>query len=160
MIVKWLRESVVASWLLLLIRLYAGYEWLTSGWGKVTGGFDAAGFLTSAMEKSTGDHPAVQGWWASFLEHFAVPNVGLFNVLVPYGEVLVGLGLILGTFTWAAAFFGMVMNFAFLFSGTVSTNPQLLLLEIFIVVAGANAGRIGLDYFIMPYFRKNAVRRR
>ncbi|MBW4839147.1 MAG: DoxX family protein [Paenibacillaceae bacterium] len=160
MIVKWLRESTIASVLLLLVRLYVGYEWLTSGWGKVTGGFDAAGFLTGALAKSGGEHPAVSSWWASFLEHFAVPNVGLFNILVPYGEVLVGLGLILGTFTWLAAFFGMVMNFAFLFSGTVSSNPLLLLLQIFIVVAGSNAGRIGLDYFIQPYFRKNFGRRR
>ncbi|MCH1642657.1 DoxX family protein [Paenibacillus timonensis] len=160
MIVKWLRESTVASWLLLLIRLYVGYEWLTSGWGKVTGGFDAAGYLSGALAKSGGEHPAVQSWWASFLELFALPNVGLFNILVPYGEVLVGLGLILGGFTWLAAFFGMVMNFAFLFSGTVSTNPQLLLLEIFIVVAGSNAGRIGLDAFIQPYFRKTFGRRR
>lgn len=160
MIVRWLRESAVASWLLLLIRLYVGYKWLTSGWGKVTGGFDAAGFLAGALEKSSGENPTVQSWWATFLEHFALPNVGLFNVLVPYGEMLVGLGLIFGAFTWLAAFFGMVMNFAFLFSGTVSTNPLLLLLEIFIVVAGSNAGRIGLDYFIMPYFRKTFGRRR
>ncbi|MCM3703039.1 DoxX family protein [Paenibacillus macerans] len=159
MIVSWLRGSVSASWLLLLIRLYVGYQWLTSGWGKVTGGFDAAGFLNGAIEKSTGEHPAVQGWWAAFLEHFALPNVGLFNVLIPYGEMLVGIGLILGTFTWAAAFFGMVMNFAFLFSGTVSTNPLLLLLEIFIVVAGANAGRIGLDRYILPFFRRSFGRR-
>ncbi|RRJ63942.1 DoxX family protein [Paenibacillus oralis] len=159
MIVSWLRDSVSASWLLLLIRLYVGYQWLTSGWGKVTGGFDAAGFLNGAIGKSTGEHPAVQGWWASFLEHFALPNVGLFNVLIPYGEVLVGIGLILGTFTWIAAFFGMVMNFAFLFSGTVSTNAQLILLEIFIVVAGANAGRIGLDHYILPYFRRSFGRR-
>lgn len=159
MIVSWLRDSVSASWLLLLIRLYVGYQWLTSGWGKVTGGFDAAGFLNGAIGKSTGEHPAVQGWWASFLEHFALPNVGLFNVLIPYGEMLVGIGLILGTFTWAAAFFGMMMNFAFLFSGTVSTNPLLLLLEIFIVVAGANAGRIGLDRYILPYLRRSFGRR-
>lgn len=154
MIVKWLRESIIASWILTLFRLYVGYEWVTSGWGKITGGFDAGGFLQGALSKATGDHPAVQSWWASFLEAVAIPNVGLFNFLVPWGEILVGLGLIVGLFTWQAAFFGMLMNFAFLFSGTVSINPQLLVLEIFIVVAGANAGRIGLDYFIMPFFRR------
>ncbi|MFD1174771.1 DoxX family protein [Paenibacillus puldeungensis] len=157
MIVKWLRESVVASWLLTAIRLYLGYEWLTSGWGKITGGFDASGFMKGALAQTGGEHPAVQQWWATFLENFALPNVGLFNVLVPWGELLVGAGLILGVFAWAAAFFGMLMNFAFLFSGTVSTNAQMLLLEMFIVVAGANAGRIGLDYFISPYFRRGSA---
>lgn len=154
MIVKWLRENVVASWLLLVLRLYLGYEWMTAGWGKITGGFDAGGFLTGAIAKAGGDHPAVQGWWAAFLETFAMPNVGLFNFLVPWGEFLVGLGLILGTFTWFAVLMGMVMNFAFLFSGTVSTNALMLALEIFIVVAGTNAGRIGLDRYLIPYLRR------
>nr|WP_270618862.1 DoxX family membrane protein [Paenibacillus macerans] len=77
-----------------------------------------------------------------------------FNVLVPYGEFLVGLGLILGTFTTFAALMGLVMNAAFLFSGTVSTNAQMLLLEVLVVVAAANAGKIGLDYYVLPYLRK------
>lgn len=160
MVVNWLRNSPVAAWLLTLVRIYVGYQWLTSGWGKITGGFDAGGFLRAAIEKSGGEHPAVQGWWASFLESFALPGVGLFNVLVPWGEVLVGLGLVLGLLTWEAALFGMIMNFAFLFSGTVSTNPQLVLLQIFIVVAGYNAGRIGLDHYVTPFLRRRLGRNR
>lgn len=151
---RFLRESAVASYVLLVFRLYLGYAWLTAGWEKIVGGFDASGFLHGALEKTVGEHPAVQGWWAAFLEGFAIPNVGLFNFLVPWGEFLVGLGLILGCLTTAAVFFGMVMNFAFMFSGTTSTNPQMLLLSIFVIVAGANAGKIGLDYYLLPYLRK------
>jgi thiosulfate dehydrogenase (quinone) large subunit len=56
-----------------------GYLWFKAGWGKVTDGFDATGFLQGAIEKATGEHPAVQSWWAAFLEGFALPNVELFN---------------------------------------------------------------------------------
>ncbi|GGN94168.1 DoxX family protein [Saccharibacillus kuerlensis] len=151
---NWLRTNKVAMWLLTVIRVYVGFKWIEGGWGKLTGGgFDATGFLQGAIAQSGGDHPAVQGFWASFLEHFALPNVGLFNFLVPIGEFAVGLGLILGAFTTFAALMGMVMNFAFLFSGTVSTNPHLILAEIFIVVAALNAGKIGLDRWIIPYLR-------
>ncbi|MCJ8014090.1 DoxX family protein [Paenibacillus sp. KQZ6P-2] len=150
---NWLRNNKVAMWLLTVVRIYLGYTWFKGGIGKLTHGFDAGGFLQGAIAKAGGDHPAVQGWWANFLQHFALPNVDLFNVIVPLGETLVGLGLILGTFTTFAALMGMVMNFAFLFSGTVSTNPQMLLLEIFVVAAGVNAGRIGLDHWVMPYLR-------
>ena len=59
--------------------------------------------------KSTGDHPAVQGWYAAFLKGFALPNVELFNFLIAWGEVGVGLGLILGTFTTIALFAGSVL---------------------------------------------------
>lgn len=150
---NWLRTNKVAMWLLTVLRVYIGYKWITGGWGKLTGGFDASGFLQGALAQASGDHPAVQPLWANFLEHFAIPNVGLFNVLVPIGEFAVGLGLILGTFTTFAALMGMVMNFAFLFSGTVSTNPYLILAEIFIVVAALNAGKIGLDRWVIPYLR-------
>ncbi|CAM3364886.1 MULTISPECIES: DoxX family protein [Saccharibacillus] len=151
---NWLRTNKVAMWLLTVLRVYIGYKWITGGWGKLTGGgFDASGFMQGALAQAGGDHPAVQPLWASFLEHFAIPNVGLFNVLVPIGEFAVGLGLILGTFTTFAALMGMVMNFAFLFSGTVSTNPYLILAEIFIVVAALNAGKIGLDRWVIPYLR-------
>ncbi|MDR0266627.1 DoxX family protein [Paenibacillus sp.] len=150
---NWLRNNKAAMWLLTVVRIYLGYTWFTAGLGKLTGGFDAGGFLQGAIAKAGGDHPTVQGWWAAFLEHAAMTGVKLFNVLIPLGETLVGLGLILGCFTTFAALMAMMMNFAFLFSGTVSTNAQMLLLEIFVVVAAANAGRIGLDRWVMPYLR-------
>jgi thiosulfate dehydrogenase [quinone] large subunit len=154
MFAKWLRENQVAAVLLTVIRLYLGYSWLTAGYHKVVDGFDASGFLQGAVAKSTDDHPAVQSWWATFLEGIAVPNAEIFSFLVAWGELLVGLGLILGCLTTAAAFFGIIMNFAFLFSGTVSTNAQMVLLTIFILVAGYNAGKFGLDRYAAPFLRK------
>ena len=48
------------------------------------------------------------------------------------------------------------MNTAFLLSGTVSTNPNMILLSILILVAGHNAGRVGLDGFVFQkLFHKN-----
>ncbi|WP_075981169.1 DoxX family protein [Bacillus massilinigeriensis] len=160
MFVKFFRENVIASALLLVARLYLGYEWMNAGIHKLTGGFDASGFLKGALAGASGDHPNVQGWWAAFLENFAIPNADLFSTLIPIGETLVGLGLILGCLTTAAAFFAAVMNFSFLFSGTVSTNAQMVLLTVFILVAGANAGRFGLDYYVMPFIRKQMDKRK
>lgn len=148
---RFLRENVIASVLLLLARLYIGWSWMTAGWGKVTGGFDASGFLNGAIAKAGGDHPAVASWWGSFLDSVALPNAGLFSFMVSWGELLVGVGLILGCLTTAAVFFGMMMNFAFLFSGTVSSNALMVLISIFIIVAGKNAGRFGVDHYVLPY---------
>jgi thiosulfate dehydrogenase [quinone] large subunit len=154
MVVKWLREHVNAAVIVTLFRLYLGYTWLTAGWHKITEGFDATGFLKGALAQASGEHPAVQSWWASFIENVALPNVGLFNVLVPWGETLVGIALLLGIFTTFAALMGAVMNIAFMFSGTTSINPQMILLTFFVLVAGANAGKFGLDYWAIPYIRK------
>ena len=154
---KFWRENKYAAGIVLLLRLYVGWLWLEAGWHKITGGFDAAGFLTRAVENPVADKAtgaAVYPTYTAFIEHFALPNVKLINFLIPWGEFLIGLGLILGGLTIAAAFFGLMLNFLFLFAGTVSTNPWMLLLGALIFVAGANAGAYGLDRWLMPFLKE------
>jgi thiosulfate dehydrogenase [quinone] large subunit len=161
MFVKFIRENVYASFMLTILRIFIGWQWLNAGWSKITSGkFDASGFITGTIGKVTGEHPSVQSWWADFLGDFALPNVGIFNILVPWGEFLVGLGLLLGTFTTFAVLMGVLMNFSYMFSGATSTNPQMVLIEIFILVAGFNAARIGLDHWIIPFLRKQIFRKK
>ena len=64
--------------------------------------------------------------------------------------LLVGIALILGLLTGIAAFFGAFMNANFLFAGTLSTNPLLLILAILIVLAWRVAGYWGLDRWALP----------
>ncbi|MDQ0974933.1 hypothetical protein QFZ31_004811 [Neobacillus niacini] len=56
--------------------------------------------------------------------------------------------------TTAAMFFGLVMNFSFFLAGTVSHNPTDIFLGFIILTAGYNAGRIGLDRWVVPFFNK------
>ena len=152
---QFLRENHYVSWLLTVFRLYLGVQWLKAGWGKITSGhFDASRFLNEAVHKGTGEHPMVQPWWGNFLQEVALPHVEIFNVLVPWGEFLVGIALIFGILTNFSVLMGMTMNFAYLLSGTTSTNPQMVLIGMFILVAGINAGKIGLDRWIIPYFKR------
>jgi thiosulfate dehydrogenase (quinone) large subunit len=153
---KFLRENKIASVILTVLRLYLGYSWFTAGFHKLTGGFDAAGFLKGAIANPVKgpDGAVVFGWYVDFLKHIALPNVDVFNVLVPWGETLIGLGLILGCLTTTAMFFGLVMNFSFFLAGTVSHNPRDIFLGFIILTAGYNAGKIGLDRWVVPYFRK------
>ena len=157
MINKWWRNNNIAAVLVVLVRLYVGVYFLKAGWGKITGGqFDASGFLANAVKNPVKgpDGSVVYGAYVSFLEKFALPNVDVFNTIVPWGELLIGLGLILGCLTVAATFFALVMNFSFLMAGTVSSNPLDILLGFLIITAGANAGKIGLDRYVLPYLRK------
>jgi thiosulfate dehydrogenase [quinone] large subunit len=150
--------DVRLSWLWLIVRLYVGYEWLMAGWGKVqnpawfgnSAGGALSGFLKGALAKSTGEHPDVQGWYAGFLQNVVLPNAPLWSNIVVVGEILVGIGLILGIFTGIAALFGSFMNFNYLLAGTVSTNPILLFLAIFLILAWKTAGWIGLDRWLLP----------
>lgn len=155
MFIQLLRENRYASLFLTLFRVYLGWQWLNAGWGKISSGkFDASGFLNGAVKQVSGEHPAVQPWWGNLLNDVALPHVELFNVLVPWGEFLVGLALIIGVFTSFAMLMGLTMNFAYMLSGTTSTNPQMVIIGMFILVAGINAGKIGLDRWLMPILRK------
>jgi len=161
--VKWLRENKVAAVVLTIMRLYLGITWMTAGFGKLSGGnFDASSYLKNAIANPvTGPEGNVlYGWYVTFLEALALPNVELFNFIVPVGEFLIGLGLILGGLTTAAAFFGIVMNYAFFLAGTVSSNPVDLFLGALILFAGYNAGQYGLDRWVIPFIRKNVFKQK
>lgn len=142
----------------LVVRFYLGVQWLLSGWSKVgdgawTGeeaGVAVSGFLNGALAKTGGAHPDVQAWYAWFVEHVALPNAKVFSFMVAYGELLVGIALILGIFTGLAAFFGGFMNLNYLLAGTVSSNPTMLLLAILLVVAWRIAGWLGGDRWLLP----------
>lgn len=157
MLNNWWRNNKIAAAILTILRIYLGYSFLIAGWEKITGGkFDATGFISNAIKNPvTGpDGNSVFGFYTTFLETLALPNVHIFNVIVPWGEFLVGLGLIVGCFTSAAAFFGMVMNFSFLMAGAISHNPTDILLGFLIFVAGANAGKFGIDFYLLPQLMK------
>lgn len=147
------------AWLWLAVRLYVGWEWLIAGWSKVQNpawvGADAGGpvtgFLNGALAKTAGDHPDVSGWYAWLIENIALPNASAVSYLVAYGEVLVGAALILGIFVGWAALLGAFMNINYLWAGTVSSNPTLLLLGIFLILARRPASIYGLDRFISKF---------
>jgi thiosulfate dehydrogenase (quinone) large subunit len=161
MLVNFLRENKIAAGILTVLRLYLGYSWLTAGWGKLTGGFDASGFLTNVVANPVKgpDGNMVYGGYVSFLKNFAIPNVDIFNTIVPIGEFLIGLGLILGCLTTAAMFFGLLMNFSFFMAGTVSHNPTDIFLGTIILFSGYNAGRYGLDRWVVPFIRRTICKK-
>ena len=141
-----------------LVRIYLGYLWLSSGLGKVTNpawvgpeaGGAVSGFLNRALGLTTGDHPSVQGWYAWLIENVFLPNATVMSHLVAFGEVLVGIALIAGFLTGISAFFGGFLNAAFLFAGTVSTNPVMFVLATWLVLAWRVAGYWGLDHWVLP----------
>jgi len=157
-VTKALFGNVRWAWIWLLLRLYLGFEWLKAGVGKLqnpawTGsqaGVALSGFLNGALEKTSGQHPDVQGWYAWFIKHVVLTHSVTWSYLISWGETLVGVALILGIFTGIAAFFGSFMNLSYLLAGTVSINPVLFVIAIWLVLAWKIAGWWGLDRWVLP----------
>lgn len=172
-IFKFLFFDPRAAWIWLPVRLYVSYQWLVSGWGKLTGyslaigsfgsrlqggawvftsSGDLAlqGFIKASLAQASGPYPAVQGWYAAFLQHVVLPQAGVFSYVITFGELFVGLGILLGAFTGIAACFGIFMNLNYLLAGSVSINPILCVLSLFLVLAWRVSGFYGLDRYLLP----------
>ncbi|HUY29726.1 MAG TPA: DoxX family membrane protein [Acidimicrobiales bacterium] len=155
-VASWLYRSREASFLWLLVRLWLGYQWLNAGYQKIWGSEHAAfwfgggtgvrGFATAGIAGSaSGKGGASYGWWAAFLHDFVLPNSSWIAKVVSLGEMVIGVALILGLFTGAAAAAGLLLNMTYMFTGSAGVNPMYAILEVLLILAWRNSGWIGLD---------------
>jgi thiosulfate dehydrogenase (quinone) large subunit len=158
-IARFFFQSTMAAWLWLVVRVYVGYDFLTAGWHKFTtpawmdgSGQGILGFWQGALGTTASGAPVITfDWYRSLLQFLVDTNsAGWFSYVIVFGELAVGIGLIVGAFVGLAATGGLLMNMAFLLAGTTSTNPVLVILGVLLILAWKNAGYIGLDYFLLP----------
>lgn len=146
--------KALRDWPIVLLRVYTGVFFAYHGISKISGGNFAdglGGFVTSQLENSF-------GFFRPFLESVVLPNQGLFAFLVAWGELAVGIAMILGLATRYAAVAGAIMLASFWFAkgqGLLSgQNHDVIWVFIFIVLAGLHAGRVmGLDQKLVGRFR-------
>jgi len=152
-------NSTQFAWLWALVRVYVGYQWLTSGWGKATGtgwvdgGASLKAFFTRVVAVPAAPaRPAITyDWYRSFIQFLLdTESFTWFAKLIAYGEVVVGLCLIFGILTGFAALGGAMMNFNFMLAGTASTNPVLFLFAVLLILAWKTAGYLGADRYLLP----------
>lgn len=155
----------------LAARLWVGWLWLDAGWEKITDsawvGGDAPaavnGFLTNAASDrmTSGEFPPVSGWYAWLIDNVFLPGDTFMSYLIAFGELAVGLALILGAFTMTAAFFGALMNLNFMLAGALGAgdNPLMFGLQLLILFAGAAAYVYGVDRFTIPRLKATLANR-
>ena len=106
----------------------------------------------SVTPAASGTAPASYEFYRNFLQMLLESQAYTwFSKVIVLGELAVGLGLLFGALTGFAAAGGILMNTAFLFAGSLSSNPLLLLLEILIVWAWRAAGWLGVDRVLLPF---------
>ena len=156
-IAKFLFSDVRMGWVWLVVRVWLGYQWIEAGLHKVTDpawvstGAALKGFWTKAVTiPETGKAPIAFDWYRDFL-NFLLSNEAYtwFGKMIAFGELLVGIGLVVGAFVGIAAFFGALMNWSFIMAGAASTNGLLLIAAVVLILAWKVAGYIGADYFLL-----------
>lgn len=140
-------------WPITLLRVYTGVFFAYHGFGKIRGGGFAdglAGFVGS-QENS-------YGFFRPFLDSVVLPNKALFGFMVSWGELAIGLALIVGLMTRYASIAGAIMLASFWFakgqSPLAGQNHDFIWVMIFIVLAAVHAGRQhGLDEQLADKFK-------
>ena len=139
-------RGALNHWPIAVLRIYTGIFFAWNGFGKIrrenfADGME--GFLNAQMANSF-------DFYRSFVESVVLPNKTMFAAMVSWGELAVGLAMLLGLATRYAAAVGaiLVLNFWFakglpLFAGT---NHDVVWFVIFVVLGMLPAGKIaGLD---------------
>jgi thiosulfate dehydrogenase [quinone] large subunit len=156
--VRFLFNNTRAGLFWLPIRLFVGFSWLEAGWHKFTdpewtqgGAALRAYWERAASIPEQGRPPITYEWYRDFINMLlAGGNETWFAWVVTFGELAIGVGLILGALTGIGAFFGAFMNMSFLLAGSASTNPVLFALGIGLILAWRVAGYYGLDRYLLP----------
>jgi thiosulfate dehydrogenase [quinone] large subunit len=148
-----------------LLRVVVGAWFIKAVWTKVVlaylGGVVpypavSARFLAfqpKRVAEFAADNPIA--WYKAFLQNTVLPHASLFAILQTYGEVAVGLGLVLGLATRLSAVIGFVLCVNYGLATQWMTFGQqgfhLLLITSMVVFLVAGAGRVwGLDAALRP----------
>lgn len=148
-----------AGWLWVLPRIWLGWQWINSGWGKfnnpkwVETGESLMGYWMNAVKiPETGRPPITFDWYRGFIQMLLdTQSYTWFAKLVTYGELLVGVALVLGAFTGIAAFFGGFMNWNFMMAGSASSNPMLFVIAVGLILAWKVSGYVGADFYLLRW---------
>jgi len=148
-----------AAWFWFVVRVWLGWQWIKAAQHKITSaawvgnGAALKGFWTGAVQVPESGRPTIAfDWYRSFIQFMLdIEAYTWFGKLVAYGELIVGIALVLGAFTGFAAFFSGFMNWNFMMAGSASTNPVLFAAAVGLILAWKVAGRIGADYFLLRW---------
>jgi thiosulfate dehydrogenase [quinone] large subunit len=155
---RFLFSNRAAGLLWLPIRIFIGFQWLEGGWHHITdpkwttNGDALRAYWENAVKiPETGRPPISFEWYRDFINVLLNNNAeGWFSWLIAFGELAVGVGLLVGCLTGIAAFFGALMNMSFLLAGSASTNPVLFTFAIGLMLAWKVAGYYGVDRWLLP----------
>jgi thiosulfate dehydrogenase [quinone] large subunit len=147
-----------------VLRVVVGAWFLKAAWTKISVAWLGGAIPYPAVSpRFIGFHPKRVaefaagnpfGWYKEFLEQTVLPTSAVFATLQAYGEVAVGLGLVLGFLVGLTAFVGLFLSLNFaLATQWMSFGQQgfhVLLVTSMIVFLAARAGRVwGIDGFLL-----------
>jgi thiosulfate dehydrogenase (quinone) large subunit len=140
-------------------RIFVGYHFISVAVPKLTRGFTNGEDLPAELLKSAAKDPF--GWHRAFIEGFVVPHSGFFSYLVPYGELAIGISLLVGCLVRLSSAFGAFHNLNILLAiaipnGGAQPAVNVTFIGLHLMFLLASAGRVfGLDAILRKAFPRS-----
>ena len=141
---------------LAIIRIAVGYHFIMASWPKITGPYTQGHVLPEELAKTMAKDPFA--WHRAFLTGFVIPHAHFFSNLIAFGEMAIGISLLVGCLVRISSLFGAFHNFNILLAvgipaGAAQLGINRLYVVIHIIFVIASAGRsLGLDGFLHRRF--------
>lgn len=153
------------SFWLVPFRIFLGFMWLFEGINKVRDGWldpqnifivavsgasEVVDTSTQAIQPLLKEVPGAMQW---FMDNVISLNPFLFQSVVVVSEILIGLALIGGAFTFLSSAYSILLSFNFILSGMADISILWYTFGAIAVIGGA--GRVfSIDYYLMPWLKR------
>jgi len=142
-------QGILARGALVLLRVYLGVVFLVAAVPKLRQDFTPGltGFVQQvALQRA-------HQFYQQFLEQVVLPNAPVFAALVTWGELFVGVTLILGLLTRFSAAVALVLALNYMFAKgawfwTPSSNDAAFVAIALALLIGAAGRTLGVDAFL------------
>ena len=144
---------------LALIRIFIGVHFLIVGWPKVLG--MSGQTLAAQLSRTAARDPLP--FHRDFIVGFVVPHADAFNYLVAYGEVAIGVSLVVGCLVRISSAFGAFHNLNILLAMALPVGGAQVGINLYFIASElaflfSAAGRsFGLDGLLKKVFPRSSL---
>ena len=151
-------QGILARAALALLRMYLGVVFLIAAIPKLREDFTPG--LTAFVQQRAMEHSHL--FYRGFLQEVVLPNAQLFAALVTWGELLVGVSLILGLMTRLSATVALLLTVNYMLAKgawpwTPSSNDAAFAAISLALVIGAAGRTLGLDSMLAKRWPRSAL---
>jgi thiosulfate dehydrogenase [quinone] large subunit len=151
-------QGILARAALALLRVYLGVVFLIAAIPKLREDFTPG--LTAFVQQRAMEHSHL--FYRGFLQEVVLPNAQLFAALVTWGELLVGVSLILGLMTRLSATVALLLTVNYMLAKgawpwTPSSNDAAFAAISLALVIGAAGRTFGLDSMLAKRWPRSGL---
>lgn len=127
-----------------IARALFGFIWLQAGYNKLTGGFSVESLVpVIAMNTDTPD------WYKHFFANIVDPYSSIFDWIIPWGELFIGLCLINGLLITPTLTLAIFVHVNYILADMIFTYPLQILIATLFIVFRKSCSYISIDCLVL-----------